>query len=152
KVVSRWPSRLGGASAGIMYTRVPPRLGVSPAAAGAAIKQIAPTALAAIVDFLIMFSLLFLSFHFAARDPVSRAHLAQFRSRAAAGLDRDRAARMKHAAGRRIHRARHLALDRPERPRRFDRRIGHRHRVEQRARVGMQRMVEQLVAVSELDD
>src|SRR3569832_1177294 len=30
-VVSRWPSNVGGASAGIMYVRVPPRFGVSAA-------------------------------------------------------------------------------------------------------------------------
>ena len=48
--------------------------------------------------------------HLAAGHPVAGSHLAQLRADLAAALDRDRAARMKHAARRRVDRARHLAL------------------------------------------
>ena len=41
KVPSRWASKLGGASAGIMKISEPPYFGVSPAAAGAAAPSIA---------------------------------------------------------------------------------------------------------------
>src|SRR5262249_2059788 len=59
---------------------------------------------------------------------------------------------MKRAARRRIDRARHLPLHGSESATGLDARIRHRHGVEKRPGVGMQRVVEQLVAIRELDD
>jgi hypothetical protein len=58
---------------------------------------------------------------------------------------------MKHAARRRIDRARHLTFHGFELAVGLDARIRHRHRVEKRPE-GMQRVVEQLVAIGQLDD
>src|SRR5215471_19345608 len=60
--------------------------------------------------------------------PVAGAHLPQLRTHPAAALDRNRAARMKHAARRRIDRARHLTFHGFELAVGLDARIRHRHR------------------------
>src|SRR5262245_56956782 len=90
--------------------------------------------------------------HLAAGHPVAGAHLPEFRTDPTAALDRDRATRMEHAARRRIDRARHLAFHRSEPAVGLDARIRHRHRVEKHPGIGMQRVVEQLVAIRQLDD
>src|SRR5712692_9523703 len=64
--------------------------------------------------------------HLTAGDPMARPQFAQFWADALALCDRERAARVKHAAGRRVDRARHLADDRAKRAARLDRRIRHR--------------------------
>src|SRR5262249_54922264 len=84
--------------------------------------------------------------------PVAGSHLPQLRADPAATVDRNRAAWMKRAARGRIDRARHLSLHGSERATGLDARIRHWHGVEKRAGIGMQRVVEQLVAIRELDD
>ncbi len=65
---------------------------------------------------------------------MARPQFAQFRADAFAFGDGERAARVKDAAGRRVDRARHLALDRLKCAARLDRRVRHRHRGEQGAK------------------
>src|SRR5262249_60626844 len=84
--------------------------------------------------------------------PMSRPQFPQFGADLPALLDGDRAARMKDAARRRIDRAGHLAAYGLEGALGLDGRVRHRHRAEQRLCVGMERMIEQLVAFGELDD
>src|ERR1700756_3105477 len=84
--------------------------------------------------------------NFTAGDPMVRPHLAQLRADPFAALDRDRAARMKHAARWRIDRARHLALDAPEMAGPLNARIGYRPRGEESLGVRVERVIEQLVA------
>src|SRR3954451_21693427 len=86
-----------------------------------------------------------------AGGPMSGPQFAQLGPDPAALLDGQRAARVEDATRRRVDRARHLARDRPKGAALLDRRVGHRHRSEQRPGIGMQRVVEQLVAVGELD-
>jgi len=62
--------------------------------------------------------------HLAAGHPVAGAHLPEIRTDSAAAGDRDRATGMKHAARRRIDRARHLAFHRSESAAGLDARIG----------------------------
>src|SRR5262244_780329 len=168
-----------------MYVSVPPRFGVSAAAAGAATaatQKTAPRPAAANPDFLIMTfppsgcwggsvassSTAFPAeatvaqrrnaaprrklTHLAAGHPVAGAHLPQLRTHPAAALDRNRATRMEHAARRRMDRARHLAFHGSEPAAGLDARIRHRHRLEKRPGIGMQRVVEQFVAIRQLDD
>src|SRR5712671_1158308 len=59
---------------------------------------------------------------------------------------------MKDATPGRVHRAWHLALDGLERTFRLDGRIGYRDRRQQRLGVGVERVVEELVARRQLDD
>ena len=82
--------------------------------------------------------------------PPGLPHLAQRRRLDAAALLGVRAARMEVAAGRRVDRRRHVALDHLEPPPLA--RIGHRHRRQQHARVGMARLQVDLVGVAEFDD
>src|SRR5215470_14905823 len=165
-----------------MYVSVPPRFGVSAAAAGAAkvaTQKTAPRPAAANSDFLIMTfppsgcwgGLVAPSStgeatvaqrrnaaprrkltHLAAGHPVAGAHLPQLRTHPAAALDRNRTTRMKHAARRRIDRTRHLTFHGFELAVGLDARIRNRHRVEKRPGIRMQRVVEQLVAIGQLDD
>ena len=58
---------------------------------------------------------------------------------------------MEHAAGGRVQRAGHLALERLVRALRLDPRVRDRHRREQRPGVGVQRIVEELVRFGQLD-
>ena len=74
------------------------------------------------------------------------------RHRLLAFLGRQRAARMEHAAGGRIERARQLALDDGARPGALDDGIGDRRRRQQRLGVGVLRVGEQLVGGRVLDD
>src|SRR5580704_14286165 len=67
----------------------------------------------------------------------------------AADVLRQGAARMKDASCRRIERARHLALDRALAPSPL---ANARHGIEERARIGMRRMREDVLAACELDD
>src|SRR5271165_3992221 len=90
--------------------------------------------------------------HLAACDPVAWAQFAQLGSKLLAPLDGDRAAWMEDAARRRVDRARNLALNRLERAPGLDARVGHRYCRQQRLGVGMERMVEKLVACRQLDD
>src|SRR5712691_3754028 len=127
-----------------MNVRMPPRFGLSAAAAAGAamvaMHRTAPNPAAANRDVLIMSALRFgcqmsgvfclpssvirhPSSDFAARHPVAGADLPKLRTEPAAALDRDRATRMKHAAGRRIDRARHLPFHRPEAAAGLDARI-----------------------------
>src|SRR6516225_4539709 len=80
------------------------------------------------------------------------AHLPELRTDPTAALDRDRATRMEHAARRRMDRARHLAFHGSEPAAGLDARIRHRHRLEKRPGIGMQRVVEQFVEIRQLDD
>src|SRR5215510_2794337 len=84
-------------------------------------------------------------------NPMANPHLSQARHGLAASFDGQGATRMKHAAGRRIHRARHLALESPVLAPFLDRRIGDRHGLEQSPRVRMQRIAVQLITVGDLD-
>src|SRR6516164_3594983 len=110
---------------------MPPCFGVSCASVGAAVVRTARAtspSLRFILAFLSTWTIAVLNIlhaNFAAGDPVGRPHFAQLRADLFAALDRDRAARMKHATRRRIDRARHLALDRPKMAGRRDARIGH---------------------------
>ena|SRR5438132_9656986 len=81
-----------------------------------------------------------------------RPNLAQLRADLFAAFDSDRATWVEDATRRRVDWARHLALDRAELPGRLDARIGHRHRGKQRLGIGMERIIEQLVARREFDD
>src|SRR5712691_4080619 len=90
--------------------------------------------------------------HLAAGHPMARSHLPELGAHPAAAFDRDRATRMKHAARRRIDRARHLPFHGSEPAAGLDTRIRHRHGVEKRPGIRMQRVVEQLVSIRHLYD
>src|SRR3984893_13486377 len=81
-----------------------------------------------------------------------RFHLPKLRTIPAAALDRHRATRMKHAPRGRIDWAWHLAFHRPELATCLHGRIRHWHGVEQYPSIGMQWIVEQLVAIRLLDN
>src|SRR5262245_22908399 len=83
---------------------------------------------------------------------MSRLHFAEHWLDFAASLDGYRATRMEYAAGGRIDRARHLALERLVLAPLFDSGIGHRHGLKQGSRIRVQRVAVQLVTVSELND
>src|SRR5688572_32324462 len=65
------------------------------------------------------------------------ADLPELRDQSTTGIVGQRTARMEHAAARRIHRARNLALDHLMRAALFDLRIGDRNRRQQRLGVWM---------------
>src|SRR5262249_19551814 len=67
-----------------------------------------------------------------------------------AALERERAARMKAASGRRIDRARHVALQHGARP--SARGIGERHGGKERPRIGVLARAVELCGGSDLDD
>src|SRR5260370_38998931 len=90
--------------------------------------------------------------HLAAGHPMARSHLPELGAHPAAAFDRDRATRMKHATRRRIDRARHLPFHGSEPAAGLATRIRHRHGVEKRPGIRMQRLAEQLVAIRPPDD
>src|ERR1700738_5094321 len=79
-----------------------------------------------------------------------RTLVSQFRQLNPAALHRIPAPRIKRAAGGRIDRARHVAIDQWREPLRPG--IRNRHRGEQRLGIGMARVGEQLVPLRDLDD
>src|SRR5262249_41733503 len=172
------PSQLGGSS-GTTKVRVPPLFGLSASADTVAASGSASPAASATTNFKLSFFIVFLpgfrrapssemrtlnadshkcatpieprDLDFRASNPMARLHLSQVWQGLAASFDGQRATRMEHAAGRRIHRARHLTLDSPVLAPFLDRRIGDRHGLEQCPRVRMQRIAVQLITVGELD-
>src|SRR5690242_12990799 len=98
---------------------MPPRFGVLSAPTRRGIAAMAAAAMAprprvSNLVLVLMAVTSVISVNFVTGDPMARPDLARLGPRVLAALDRDRAARMKDAAGRRIDRARHLARRRAE--------------------------------------
>src|SRR5215467_12208074 len=87
-----------------------------------------------------------------AGGPVAGLHLAQLGHDAATAILRERAARMEDAACGRIERAWHLAAQHEMLATRLELGIRNRHRGQERARVRMQRIVVERLAIGKLDD
>src|SRR3970040_926426 len=87
--------------------------------------------------------------HARAGPPMPWLQFPQLRYFLPAAIDRKRAARIEHAAARRIDRTRYFALHDVAGTQFLDIRIRDRHGLEQRPGVGMQRIGEQLVGIGE---
>src|SRR5512135_3608867 len=105
---------------------MPPRFGVSAAPTGIAAIAIAATAPRPVAkSFVLVLIVCPPSMNLVTGHPMAWAHFSCFGPRLPAALHRDGTARMEHASGGRIDRARHLAHRRAEGPARLDGRVRH---------------------------